>query len=119
MSSNTTEVIIEAGSPLWVWLLHAAGGLAVLAHPAIHDIPRDELKAEIRTMVEAGLDGIEVHYPHHDQATQKWLLELAADFDLAVTGGSDFHGDFKANQPMGVPFVDAALLDALKARRKD
>ena len=100
-------------------LLHAAGGLAVLAHPAIHDIPKDELKAEIQAMVEAGLDGIEVHYPHHNQATQTWLLELAAEFNLAVTGGSDFHGEFKANQPMGVPFVPAALLEKLKARRKD
>ncbi|MGH3406818.1 MAG: hypothetical protein ACRDRJ_30595 [Streptosporangiaceae bacterium] len=41
----------------------------------------------------AGLAGLEVNHPDHDQAQRDHLTALAASLDLAVTGGSDDHGE--------------------------
>lgn len=70
-----------------VGIIHAAGGLASLAHPGVTD--RD---AVIDRMVEAGLDAIEVRHADHDAATESRYRRLAGERGLLVTGGSDFHG---------------------------
>lgn len=70
-----------------VALIHAAGGIAVLAHPselADNTLPERLLAAE-------PFDGIEVWHPSADGAARaKWLL-LAQRLGLMVSGGSDFH----------------------------
>lgn len=71
-----------------VRLVMRSGGAAVLAHPGL--LRRDEL---IPGLVEAGLAGIEVYHSDHDAGAQSRYLRLAAQHDLAVSGGSDFHGD--------------------------
>jgi 3',5'-nucleoside bisphosphate phosphatase len=73
-----------------------AGGVAVLAHPASY------LSFNLRKLVlelkELGLDGLEVYYPYsgHKKLTKihskEYLLKLANELDLIVTGGSDCHG---------------------------
>jgi 3',5'-nucleoside bisphosphate phosphatase len=89
-------------------LTHAAGGVAVLAHPGIYRRVRD-IDDAIRRMVDAGLDGIEVYYPYWREV-QRWLVkasseetiayfgETARRYNLLVTGGSDFHGERKPNR---------------------
>ena len=42
---------------------------------------------------DAGLEGIEVFYARSSDAQREPWLRLAAELDLVVTGGSDFHGD--------------------------
>lgn len=73
---------------------HAAGGLAVLAHPGrskgVYAIPADA--EDIAAMVDAGLDGIEVLYPSHSAEQRALYLGLAHRHGLLVTGGSDSHG---------------------------
>lgn len=64
----------------------AAGGVPVLAHPA--GTP-DNL---ITDLVKTGLMGLEVYYPDYDQVIINYYLNLAAKYELIVTGGSDFHG---------------------------
>jgi predicted metal-dependent phosphoesterase TrpH len=68
-------------------VIHGAGGVGVLAHPG-HWTPR----AQIRTLVDDGLDGIEIWHPSHDASLQGYYRRLAAGYDLMETGGSDFHG---------------------------
>jgi 3',5'-nucleoside bisphosphate phosphatase len=72
---------------------HAGGGLAVLAHPGrskgIYAVPAVE--ADIAALAAAGLDGVEVFYPSHSAEQRAWLLEIAARYNLLVTGGSDSH----------------------------
>lgn len=68
-------------------LVHEAGGLGVLAHPG-HWTPDHVVMALIR----AGLDGIETVHPSHDYLVTKYYRDLARDFGLIETGGSDFHG---------------------------
>ncbi len=72
---------------------HAAGGVAVLAHPGrangIYAVPADE--SDIAALAKIGLDGIEVFYPAHSMARRRFLLNQAERYGLLVTGGSDSH----------------------------
>ncbi len=80
-----------------VQLVVAAGGLPVLAHPAVSEeriIPEDEM-AEL---VDAGLFGLEVHHRDNSPAGARVLLGYAKRFGLAITGSSDYHGDGKPNR---------------------
>lgn len=73
--------------------LHAAGGLAVLAHPAISKCDR-----RIAEWAEAGLDGLEVYHSEHDAEASARYRQLADSLRLAATGGSDYHGDDRAER---------------------
>lgn len=82
-------------------MIHAAGGVAVLAHPAqAHD------EEAIRGLAEAGLDGLETLHPDHDRSTVQRLRRLAGELGLLETGGSDWHGPYNgghgplASQPV-------------------
>ena len=80
-----------------VELVRAAGGVSVIAHPAVsYDriLPEDYL----RQLVDAGLFGLEVHHRDNSRTGAKRLLELAGKYDLAVTGSSDYHGTGKLNR---------------------
>jgi 3',5'-nucleoside bisphosphate phosphatase len=68
--------------------IHGAGGLASLAHPGL--LGRDEW---IAGLVGAGLDALEAYHTDHDQSATGRYRELAARCRIAVTGGSDYHGD--------------------------
>ena len=65
-----------------------SGGVSALAHPGL--LRRDDL---IPGLARAGLDAIEVHHSDHGQADRERYAALAARLGLAVSGGSDFHGD--------------------------
>jgi predicted metal-dependent phosphoesterase TrpH len=67
-------------------LVHAAGGLGVLAHPG-HATGGWMLKQ----LVDDGLDGLEVFHPAHDAMLRDYYARMAHAFDLVMTGGSDFH----------------------------
>ncbi len=71
-----------------VGLVARAGGLASLAHPGL--LRRDDL---VPGLVEAGLGAIEAFHSDHDAAAESRYQRLADQHDLAVSGGSDFHGD--------------------------
>jgi predicted metal-dependent phosphoesterase TrpH len=79
--------------------IRQAGGIAVLAHPVrVHgDIP-----TILPRLCDAGLNGLEVYHSDHDAETTSAYLKLAKTFGLAVTGGSDFHGDVKPEVRLGV-----------------
>lgn len=70
-----------------VGLIRRAGGLASLAHP-VHT-KRDDA---IPGLVEAGLFAIEAWHADHDAQVTAHYVSLAARLDLALSGGSDFHG---------------------------
>ena len=76
-----------------VELIHAAGGVAVVAHP-YWDVSEP---SQVRDLVsslkrDVGLDGIETFYPPHTKAQTAHCLELCQELDLVPTGSSDFHG---------------------------
>ncbi len=97
-----------------IGVIHVAGGLAVLAHPA-----HSELVHLIPQLVEAGLDGVEVYYPAHTPEQQSELLEIAARYNLVVTGGSDFHTlDDPIHGQLGSVAVPPDTVEKLKAHIK-
>lgn len=78
--------------------VHNAGGITVLAHPAC--CWALNLEKMVKSLIDIGLDGIEVHYPyqrfrgvikfHSAEAVKK----IADNFpNLIQTGGTDFHGE--------------------------
>lgn len=66
--------------------VHAAGGIAVLAHPALYD------SFSLLERLTDELDGVEVWHPTADGETVERLLAYAKKHKLLTTGGSDFHG---------------------------
>jgi predicted metal-dependent phosphoesterase TrpH len=76
-----------------IQVLHAAGGVAVLAHPG------QWMSGEIlRRLCEWGLDGIECHFPSHPEYLVDYYRKICRSRDLLATGGSDFHGGADNNQ---------------------
>ncbi|MBT8099068.1 MAG: PHP domain-containing protein [Gammaproteobacteria bacterium] len=71
--------------------IQAAGGEAVLAHPAKYKFTATKLRCLIKDFVNAGGTAIEVISGQQDSATTKKLADIATDFELAASTGSDFH----------------------------
>lgn len=69
-------------------LIHSARGAAVMAHPMVYDSVDllDSLAADGK------IDGVEVFHYSANEEQQAMLLAKANEYDLIVTGGSDFHG---------------------------
>jgi predicted metal-dependent phosphoesterase TrpH len=90
-------------------LVHAAGGVAVWAHP-FWDLTSDaEVLESLESFAEAGLDGVEAFYPTHTSQQALLLADFAAERGLLTTGSSDFHGP-------GRPGFDAFLAFDLYGR---
>ena len=99
-------------------LIHQAGGLAVMAHPALN--VSDEI---IPKIVDAGLDGIECYHTKHSVSDSKHYLNIATHYKLLVTGGSDCHGMSKGKPLIGsvkLPYERVEKMkEALANRRTD
>jgi predicted metal-dependent phosphoesterase TrpH len=94
--------------------IHAAGGLASLAHPGI--ATNDAL---IVSLAAAGLDAIEVWHSDHSPDQQTYYAALADHLGIARSGGSDYHGEglHRACRLGGVqlPAAEFARLEGLAA----
>ena len=89
---------LKKGRPAWVpkfkisateaiRLIHAAGGVATLAHPVLN-----RTDAIIGPLVECGLDALECFHTRHTPSDAERYLGIARQYNLSVTGGSDCHG---------------------------
>jgi predicted metal-dependent phosphoesterase TrpH len=93
-------------------IIHAAGGLASLAHPG-----RTRIDARIAPLGDAGLDAIEVYHSDHDAAAIARYQRIARDLQLLATGGSDFHGDPSHGFEPGAASLPAAEWERVAAAR--
>jgi predicted metal-dependent phosphoesterase TrpH len=78
--------------PEAIAVIHAAGGVAVWAHP-FWDI--DDAGTTVRTLdafAAAGLDGVEAFYATYSEAQTRLLHAAARERGLLATGSTDFHG---------------------------
>lgn len=92
-------------------LIHAAGGVAVLAHPMVGGA-----LDRIEELAGLGIDGIEALHPDHKQHEAANLKEVAARFRLIWTGGSDFHGRGGRCGSVGSEAVPIDCLQELRLR---
>lgn len=104
-------------------VIHEAGGLAFWAHPVYRTSggERSFVRRYLRQLVPLGLDGIEAFYSLFSVAQHTMILEMAKEFNILVSGGSDYHG---MNQPSiqlgtgsGSLEVPDSVLETLLARR--
>ncbi|TFD67012.1 PHP domain-containing protein [Cryobacterium sp. Hb1] len=79
-------------------LVRAAGGVPVIAHPATRGIADVVSESRLKTMVGAGLFGLELEHRENNPEPTARLYELATKFGLYVTGSSDYHGTGKPNR---------------------
>jgi len=90
-----------------VALIHAAGGVAVWAHPTRSPSERAEVldfargESLLQKWIEWGLDGLEIYYGAYSPAEADWTRAMSEKYHLLGTGGSDFHGATKPNVPLG------------------
>ncbi|MDK8192335.1 PHP domain-containing protein [Paenibacillus sp. UMB7766-LJ446] len=91
-----------------------AGGAAVIAHPGLYG--DDELVRRI--LVDSHPDGIEVVHSDHGPEEEHRYAELAQEFGLIQTGGSDYHGVRQGvvfHGDLGSKTVSIDVLDKLRA----
>jgi predicted metal-dependent phosphoesterase TrpH len=81
-----------------VRLVSSAGGVSVLAHPGV---PQGGWKIgdeAVARLAAAGLAGLEIAHPDHDDAERIRLAALAATLGLVSSGGSDDHGSLTGHR---------------------
>ena len=101
--------------------IRSIGAVSVLAHPFLN-LEEDELRVFLPIAAEAGLDGMETLYSKFDAETSRKAKELAVEFGLLESGGSDFHGENKPDIQLGTGrgtlFVPEQFLAKLKERKE-
>ncbi|PKO21537.1 MAG: hypothetical protein CVU38_14190 [Chloroflexi bacterium HGW-Chloroflexi-1] len=102
-----------------VTAIRGAGGAPVLAHPVTYDrygkieTPLD-LGEELPRLIDAGLIGIEVYYRGYDAVTIEYLMNVARQYRLLVTGGSDFHSIRPNELDLGGVYVPMKVVRRLR-----
>lgn len=77
------------------------GGIASLAHPVRLPQRGADLERLVESLIDVGLEAIEVFHSEHTAADCAEFAGIARRFGLIVTGGSDFHGENKPGIRMG------------------
>lgn len=103
-------------------LLRDCGAVPVWAHPYL--FRGGEVEDVLQELVAAGLMGVEVYHPSHTAKERKHLLSLCAEYNLLVTGGSDYHGPaLKGKSPtsntLNMLHLPLSLLDPLKQAARE
>jgi len=78
--------------PEAIEVIHAAGGVAVWAHPFWDVEAPEEALGTLEEFVGAGLDGVEAFYATHTEEQTRLLHDAATRHGLLTTGSTDFHG---------------------------
>jgi len=89
-------------------VIHAAQGLAVLAHPHLF-----KNLAFVRSVLAFPFDGLECEYARMSPQQNEPWISLAQQKGLLRTGGSDFHGAIKGNLELGASTVSWERFDPL------
>lgn len=118
------EAFVEREAPTIseaLGLITGAGGVPSLAHPTRFRKRLEE--AEIAEFVDAGLASVEAFHSDHSSADTERYQTIAAKFAIAVSGGSDFHGDNKPGIQLGTGingnvFVPEWVVPGLRARSR-
>jgi predicted metal-dependent phosphoesterase TrpH len=86
-------------------------GIPVLAHPGVS---QQDILPEL---VSSGLMGLEAFHPYHTVELSNYYCDLAKQYNLLITGGSDYHGQGKDKMAMGSIRLPYEYVDALKEAR--
>lgn len=81
--------------------IRAAGGIAVLAHPARYRLDDAARQVLLDTFIDAGGEAIEVVSGAHDEAEAAHYAEVARRRGLLASRASDFHGERESRVDLG------------------
>jgi len=84
---RVTPTVAEA-----IEAIHAAGGVAIWAHPFWDVEDSDEVLAMIDRFRALGIDGVEAFYVTHTRQQTELLAARCEQLGLLSTGSADFHG---------------------------
>ena len=108
-----------------VQLLRAAGAVTVLAHPMLIGAPLFWLERQAAELKKHGLQAIEAYHGEHSFSDIRRCVDMAARLGLALSGGSDFHGDNRSGRRLGrgkgglrIPVSVLQTLQALHEKEK-
>ncbi len=74
-------------------VIHASQGFAVLAHPTRYDLSATNIRYLIELFAKSGGDAVELPPSVETASTRQMVDRMIQQFDLAVSIGSDFHGE--------------------------
>lgn len=90
-------------------LISDAGGLSFIAHPGYMK------ESILLNIIKAGIDGIEVIHPSHDENQINFYRGIVNQYCLLEVGGSDFHGGKKNDEGnLGSYFISVNHVDAMR-----
>lgn len=81
--------------------IKSLGAVAVLAHPFLN-LDEEGLREFLTEAVPCGLDGMETIYSTYDEQTTQLAKQIAEEFGILHSGGSDYHGDNKPHIQLGI-----------------
>lgn len=87
-----------------VELILKVGGIPVLAHPLLYGMSKSRLDKLVSELKEAGLLALEAIYCTYTTGEEREMRALATKYDLAISGGSDFHGSNKPKLDLGTGY---------------
>jgi predicted metal-dependent phosphoesterase TrpH len=95
-----------------IQLVGRAKGLTFLAHPSHYTTD-----FELSSLIQLGLDGIEVVHPSHSELRQDFYRGVVNQYFLLESGGSDLHGGKKGDdQNFGTFIVPLHYVEAMRNR---
>ena len=102
-------------------VVHAAGGLCVMAHPKYLrrdwktvGCDFDAAERGLAALKEKGLDGVETLYQANTPEENVQFTRMAAKLGYLKTAGSDFHGANKSSIPLGMEVPEDFIAPVLE-----
>ncbi len=106
------KIAYESGEKISVeetiFCIHKAGGVAILAHPQLL-----QRSTSVRHLLEMPFDGLEGYYAKIPPDQERKWVEIAKKKNWLITGGSDYHGGVKQQNPLGASWVGKETFEFL------
>lgn len=97
-----------------IGLARASGGVPILSHPhTLGHTSADEFAATYRRLAASGLVGVDAYYGDYLPEQRDELARTARSFGLVPSGGSDYHGSYKAGLDLGTGHGDLEVPDSV------
>lgn len=92
-----------------VKIINDAGGLAFIAHPG------NMKETTLKSLINLGIDGIEVVHPSHKRSQQKFYRGIVNQYCLLESGGSDFHGGMRNDdENLGKYYTSLTVMENIR-----
>ena len=92
-------------------IVRKAGGMVFLPH--IYEYRENSNKILQYILENYNIDGIECYYTTFTQEQHEFLINLCKEKNLLISGGSDYHGQFKPDVELGVGYGNLQIPDSI------